>query len=135
MTTYMKQECCVRWNGTESDIFRVSNGVRQGAVASPTLFCVYIDELFHLLEQSGYGCRIENLYYGVFGYADDCVLLSPDRGGLQEMIKICEDYFSDHGIKISTNEDPKKTKTKCLMVKNKNNNNPADIFLYGVALP
>ena len=32
------------------------NGVRQGGVASPVMFCVYIDELLSGLRDKGVGC-------------------------------------------------------------------------------
>ena len=34
------------------------NGVSQGAVASPTFFSIYLDDLFFILNNSGLGCRI-----------------------------------------------------------------------------
>ena len=34
------------------------NGVSQGAVASPTFFSIYLDDLFVILNNSGLGCRI-----------------------------------------------------------------------------
>ena len=37
---YRNQSCNVRWNGKFSHTFPVSNGVRQGAVSSPILFCI-----------------------------------------------------------------------------------------------
>ena len=48
-------------------MFKVSNGVRQGAISSPLLFSVYIDGLIVLLRRSGIGCRLDKLYYGVLG--------------------------------------------------------------------
>ena len=104
----------VRWNGVISGSFPVMNGVRQGAVASPLFFNAYIDELFNILRKSGFGCEINNLYYGLIGFADDCSLLAPSREALQHIISICESYFTSHGIKISVNDIIEKSKTKCI---------------------
>ena len=130
---YLHQTCAVRWGNTLSDIFSVSNGVRQGAVASPIFFNVYLDELFKILRNSGFGCMIDDFYYGLLGYADDCALLSPSRDILQEMVNICSKYFKEHGIKISTNVILAKSKTKCLAINAPNV--PADIILYDTPLP
>ena len=46
---YTNQECNVKWCGKLSDSFRVTNGVRQGAVSSGILFAVYIDDVLKLL--------------------------------------------------------------------------------------
>ena len=59
-----------------SSAFSVSIGVRQGAVSSPILFSVYIDDLFSILRGSGLGCSLYGQFYGCFGYADDLLLLS-----------------------------------------------------------
>ena len=45
---YTAQSCDVKWNGAYSHRFPVTNGVRQGAVSFPTLFSVYINDLFKL---------------------------------------------------------------------------------------
>ena len=88
--------------------------MRQGAVLSPSLFSLYINKLLVSLESSGLGCNIGNYFYGASAYADDIILLSPTRSGLQDMFDICFQYFKDHEITISTNPDPKKSKTKCI---------------------
>ena len=85
---YIFQACCVDWCGTKSQPFKVSCGIRQGAVLSPILFSIYIDDLFNVLSRSGIGCHINNLFYGIIGYADDLVLLSPNLFGLQSMFDI-----------------------------------------------
>ena len=42
-SVYSHVEACVRWNGNTSDFFDNSIGVRQGAVESPIIFCLFID--------------------------------------------------------------------------------------------
>ena len=113
--SYVHQGCSVSWNGSESSQFKISNGVRQGAVLSPTLFNLYINSLFDILEESGCGCWIKDLFYGAWGYADDLGLLAPSRDALQLMVNTCQKFFADHGIQISTNPDIRKTKTKIIV--------------------
>ena len=109
---YTNQCCDVKWNGASSDQFQVRNGVRQGAVTSPILFSVYIDELFCILRNSGLGCRIHGLFYGCLGYADDLFLMSASRSGLQSMVDSCAMFAKKKNLKFSTNPDPIKSKTK-----------------------
>ena len=37
-------------------------------------------------------------FVGVFGYADDIILLCPSVSGLMKMIKTCEEYANEHDI-------------------------------------
>ena len=130
------RSCRVRWSKTLSDSFSVKNGVRQGAVLSPTLFSLYMNNLLMKLEYSGYGCYVNNFYYGSSAYADDIILLCPSRNGLQEMFNICQEYFLEHQIIISTNEIVEKSKTKCLYFSNNRNNiKPAPIMFGDRPLP
>ena len=46
---YTTQTMYVRWNNVISSGFGVSNGVRQGGMFSPYLFCVYMDDLSNKL--------------------------------------------------------------------------------------
>ena len=41
LVMYRTQSAKVRWNGELSDAFSISNGVKQGAVLSAVLFCIY----------------------------------------------------------------------------------------------
>ena len=91
----------LRWGGTVSNKFTASNGVKQGAIRSPILFSVYMDELFERLEKSGVGCHMGNHYTGSLGYADDLTLLAPALSGLQVLIKICEIFADQFDIKFN----------------------------------
>ena len=100
---YTNQRCVVKWNGSTSDQFSVSNGVRQGTISSAELFSVYIDDLIKILTKSRLGCAIDGFYYGVFIYADDILLLSASRMGLQVMVKLCEKFTAKRNLKFGTN--------------------------------
>ena len=45
LNMYLYQQFQVKWNDITSQMFGVSNGVRQGRVMSPVLFEVYIGNL------------------------------------------------------------------------------------------
>ena len=42
----------VRWGYSISNVFNVTNGVRQGGILSPKLFNIYIDGLSNILNNS-----------------------------------------------------------------------------------
>ena len=98
LNMYTCQKFQIKWNGVMSDMFDVSNGVRQGGVMSPVLFGIYIDDLLLELKRNGTGCFVGHHFCGAFGYADDIILLCPTLSGLKEMIKICESYAIEHNI-------------------------------------
>ena len=116
---YQNQTASVRWKGFHSDKFTIRNGVRQGAVISPLFFSFYMDGLFDILRSSGSGCRLDKYYAGCFGYADDILLISPSRAGLQEMLNLASKYVEDHNISFSINQDPNKSKTKGIVFSQK----------------
>ena len=53
--------------------------------------CYSVYTLTKLLCCSTTGCQIQGVYMGIWVYAD-IILLSPSRTGLQEMVKICENF-------------------------------------------
>jgi hypothetical protein len=54
----------VQGSGVVSDYFLAINGVKQGGVLSPVLFCVYTDGLLTALSNAGNGCYIGNNFVG-----------------------------------------------------------------------
>ena len=111
---YMNQFANVRWNGSFSEFFSVKNGVRQGAILSGILYCFYTNDLFTLLRRNRTGCWVNNIFMGIFGYSDDNLLIAPSLDSLQEMVKVCEEYASEHNLKFSIDANPVKCKTKCI---------------------
>ncbi len=109
---YCNQKVKVRWEQHFSDSFCVQNGVKQGGVLSPLLFNIYVDNLFDILKSYGVGCYINDVFTGVFGYADDLVLLAPSLRSLKAMIAKCEVYAAEHQIIYN----PKKSKLVCYNV-------------------
>ena len=137
MFIYRNQQCDVKWAGKYSFKFSVSNGVRQGAVSSAILFSVYIDELFVILRKANFGCNVSGVFLGCFGYADDLFLVSASRSGLQAMVNLCQEFASSKNLQFSTNVNPVKSKTKCLIFtkKSKEAENVLPIKLNGNPLP
>ena len=112
---YKNQKCDVKWCEQHSARFSVTNGVRQGAVSSAILFAVYIDELLVILRRARIGCHIAGVFFGAVVFADDVLLLSASRSGLQAMVDLCHSFAARKNLKFGTNPDPDKSKTKCIL--------------------
>jgi Reverse transcriptase (RNA-dependent DNA polymerase) len=77
LNSYSVQSMRVTWNNNFSNEFRVSDDVKQGAILSPILFCLYIDGLLFQLKQTNVGCFVGRTFYGVVACAVDATLLVP----------------------------------------------------------
>ena len=95
---YRKQLAYVRWNNSDSQQFPLRNGVKQGAVLSTILYCLYMNDLYQILRNKKYGCWINGEYSGILGYSDDILLQSPSINALKEMLKTCENYANEHNL-------------------------------------
>ena len=135
---YTKQEAWVRWGNVCSKIFNISNGTRQGSILSPAIFSIYIDDLIKDLRKLGLGCRVGGIWMAAVGYADDLLLMAPNRLAMEKMLEICEKYADMHNLKFSTDENPNKSKSKCIYMFNSRSrtiSKPAPLQLYGRDLP
>ena len=58
------QKLRVKWGDVCSRDFKCINGVKQGAVLSPIMLCVFMDELLSRLSRCGLGCYVGKTYMG-----------------------------------------------------------------------
>ena len=127
----------MRWGDTRSDRFPISNGTRQGSIASPSLWSVYLDPLLKALRSAGVGCHVGGVFLGVMAYADDLILLAPNRAAAAQMLGICEEWAKDSNVLFSTDLNPKKSKSKVIFMcgMQKQLCKPAPLTLGGRNLP
>ena len=98
--SYEEQTGWVKLAGKQSTPFGLTN--------------VYLDDLLRELRRLQLGCSIGGCWFGCAGYADDLIILAPNRDVLQRMLIICEAYAEDHNLVFSTDPVPSKSKTKCI---------------------
>ena len=98
---YTSQNLRVKWGSSISEPFSCKNGVKQGGVLSPLLFCLYMDILLCRLANLSVGCRIGNQFCGALCYADDVTLLSPSKYGINILIKECEKFANEYQVKFN----------------------------------
>ena len=108
LAMYVSHLTSVSWNNCHSKRFSVRNGVRQGAIISPVLFCVYLDVLLSRLDSQGVGCRIGSLFVGALAYADDLALVAPSANSMRNMLRICDEFAAQFNVVFNA------TKSKCI---------------------
>jgi len=110
LNMYTNHVTRVSWNGICSAMFSVKNGVKQGGVISPVLFCIYIDKLLGQLRSSGFGCFIGEVFLGTLAYADDIVLLAPTHRAMRNMLALCDRFADEYNVVFNAK------KSKCLYI-------------------
>jgi Reverse transcriptase (RNA-dependent DNA polymerase) len=82
--------------------------MKQGAVVSPILFCVYLDVLLTELRKTGLGCFIGAWFAAALAYADDIILMAPFARAMKEMLAICDEFAKENCVTFND------TKSKCI---------------------
>ena len=135
---YEQQFAWVKWGHTcKSEMFMISNGTRQGSVLSPTLFSVYVQDLLDELQNLGVGCHVGNTFLGAIAWADDFLLLAPNRAAMQLMLDHAAAFGLRNNLEFSCDPDPAKTKSKAIYMIGKDTRlrKPVNLQPYGKPLP
>ena len=107
---YTNNKCAVKIGEKHTDFFPQSRGVRQGCSLSPTLFNIYINELAKTLEQStAPGIPLANTEIKCLLFADDLLLLSPTKEGLQQQLDLLHKFSETWALTVNL------TKTKIMI--------------------
>jgi len=114
LNMYINHSTRVACNAVFSNRFLVRNGVKQGGILSPVLFCIYFDGLLCRLEKANVGCFIGNVFVGALAYADDVVLLAPTPRAMRIMLGICDSYANEFHVIYNAK------KSKCIVCKPRN---------------
>ena len=118
-------------------MFNIINGTRPGSLLSPALFAVFVDDLLQKLRSFGVECYVSGIFLGAVGFCDDILLLAPSRDAMQLMLQTCERFAENNNLQFSTDPDPAKSKSKCILVTGlrKNLVKPIPLVLNGKDLP
>jgi hypothetical protein len=126
--SYTNQCMHVRWAHLKSAPFKCSNGVKQGAVLSPVLFCVYMDKLLSLLKLSNVGCHLGRRFAGALSYADDLALIAPTVHAARKLLLICESFATEYNVLFNS------TKSTSILFGSMRDV-CTDLFIHGQVIP
>ena len=106
---YSSSVTCVKLPQGLTSSFETNIGIRQGDSLSPLLFSLFIDDIKDIFEHEDEPCSIGNIKLSHLLYADDLILVSESRQGLQRCINKLSDYCDRWKLQIN------KVKTKILV--------------------
>ena len=100
-------------NISEDDLFSPAAGVFQGESLSPFLFSMYLNDLQNFMRnEPNIGISIFQFFMILILFADDMVLFSNNRFGLQRGLNKFHEYCEHWGLEVNVD------KTKCMVFKN-----------------
>ena len=92
----------VKYVGSLSDLFSCDVGLLQGEIISPFLFALFINDIeLNLQENFNDGVSVEQLQLYLLLFADDAVLFSETREGLQNHLNNLENYCRKWNLTVN----------------------------------
>ena len=99
---YTNNKCVVKICKKHTHYFPQGHGVRQGCSLRPTIFNIYINELARALDQSAApGLTILEYEVKCLLFADDLVLLSPPKEGLQQYLDLLHRFCQTWALTVN----------------------------------
>ncbi len=98
---YRHTSACVNVNGRLTQPFSKMSGVRQGDSLSPTLLNLFLNSLSKMLNDSGYGVKLNGRIISHLLYADDLVLLAKNEQDLQRLHDVVGAWCVKLGLRIN----------------------------------
>uniref|UniRef100_A0A671UAW8 ribonuclease H n=1 Tax=Sparus aurata TaxID=8175 RepID=A0A671UAW8_SPAAU len=123
---YTNSKCAVKIGDKQTAFFPQGRGVRQGCNLSPILFNLYINEFACQLDQStSPGLNLNGTEVKGLLYADDLVLLSPTKEGLQQHLNLLHTFCQSWALTVN----PKKTKIMIFQKQSRSQDNTHNFYL------
>ncbi|RNA07626.1 RNA-directed DNA polymerase from mobile element jockey-like [Brachionus plicatilis] len=102
LVSYYKQSHARIENNNEvSTVFKTNTGVKQGGPLSQRLFSIYIEDLVKVIEEGDEGVQIGSTKIDILLYADDILLISSTKKGLQALVTVTENFGEQKSIKFN----------------------------------
>ena len=98
---YMKTEYSIKLEKGSLDPIKSNLGLKQGCPLSPILFNIYIDEVKNIFDDSCEPIDLQGKQINHFLYADDLVLLSSSRDGLQNCLNRLHTFSRTKNLTIN----------------------------------
>ena len=106
---YARLQACVYLPNGLSLPFQSKVGLKQGCNLSPLLFNLFVNELPVMIEQNQcHAPQLNKIDVGCLLYADDLVLISESKEGLQKSLNVLNEFTNQWHLEINM------SKTKCL---------------------
>jgi hypothetical protein len=102
---YSEVKLCVKHMGTLSDFFNSNLGLFQGEITSPILFSLFLNDIeIHLQENINVGINFDNISIYLLLFADDAVIVSETREGLQNSLDSLYSYCCRWNLTVNVDK-------------------------------
>ena len=107
---FTNSRCMVLANGITSETFNISRSIKQGGMMSMMNCCIYIADIHqYIAGDDNCGLKVDDIVVVSPTLADDIMLMSPTKHGLDVMITRAVSYSKRWRFRFSG------TKTKCMV--------------------
>ena len=100
---YSKTNSSVQLQNGLTRAFTTAIGLKQGCNPSPFLFTLFINDIGDIFDETSCEpAQLADILVNKLLYADDLILVSDSRYGLQNCLKQCQTYCDKWKLKVNT---------------------------------